>query len=85
VRFEPLCRMSLQYLDASWHRLYGARGGDEEGAGFGHGDDAVSGEIEGRVVWANTPRRRQYGEWMLNLRGMIRTRDATSCPSPSTA
>jgi hypothetical protein len=75
VRLEPLCRISLHYLDASWHRPYGERGGDEEAAGFGHGDGAVSGEIEGLIVWANAPRLRQDGVWTPNLRGMIRTRD----------
>ena len=70
-----MCRIALHYLDASWHRPYGARGGDEEAIGFGHGDGTVSGEIEGQIVWANAPRRRQDGVWTPNLRGMIRTRD----------
>ena len=43
--------------------------------GFGHGDGDVSGEIEGRLVWANSPRRRQDGVWTPNLRGMIATGD----------
>jgi hypothetical protein len=65
----------MRYVDASWHRPYGARDGDEEAVGFGHGDGAVSGEIEGRAFWANFPRRRQDGVWTPNLRGMIRTED----------
>lgn len=65
----------MRYVDASWHRPYGARDGAEEAVGFGHGDGAVSGEIEGQIVWANAPRRRQDGVWTPNLRGMIRTRD----------
>jgi hypothetical protein len=77
MRLEPLCRMSLTYRDASWHEPYGARGGAEEAIGFGHGDGAVSGEIEGRVVWANFPRRRQDGVWTPNLRGMIRAQDGS--------
>lgn len=77
MRLEPLCRISLRYLDASWHRPYGARDGDEEAVGFGHGDGIVTGEIVGRVVWANAPRRRQDGVWTPNLRGMIRVQDGS--------
>jgi hypothetical protein len=75
VRLEPLCRIALHYLEASWHRPYCECGGDEEAAGFGHGDGTISGEIEGREVWANAPRRRQDGVWTPNLRGMIRAQD----------
>jgi hypothetical protein len=67
--------MSMRYLDASWLRPYGSRGGDDEGLGFGHGDGVVSGEIEGKLVWANYPRRRQDGVWTPNLRGMITAHD----------
>jgi hypothetical protein len=35
----------------------------------------VSGEIEGAVVWANYPRRRQDGVWTPNARGRIVARD----------
>jgi hypothetical protein len=77
VRLEPLCRMSMRYTDASWHRPYGSRGGDEEWLGFGHGDGAVSGEIEGKLVWANYPRRRQDGVWTPNVRGMITVQDGS--------
>jgi hypothetical protein len=72
--------MSMRYTDASWHRPYGARGGDEEGLGFGRGDGVVSGEIEGKLVWANYPRRRQDGVWTPNLRGVITARDGTELP-----
>jgi PAS domain-containing protein len=72
MRLEALCSLAMQYVDASWHRPYGA---DGEGLGFGRGDGAVTGEIEGDLVWANYPRRRQDGVWTPNLRGMIRTRD----------
>ena len=75
VPLESLCKISMRYVDASWHRPYGARDGDEEAVGFGHGDGAISGEIEGRVVWANAPRCRQDGVWTPNLRGMIRAPD----------
>ncbi len=40
--------------------------------GFGHSDGAVSGEIEGELVWANYPRRRQDGVWTPNLQGMTK-------------
>jgi hypothetical protein len=65
----------MRYVGASWHRPYGARGGDEEALGFGHGDGAVSGEIDGTLVWANYPRRRQDGVWTPNVRGMIAAHD----------
>jgi hypothetical protein len=55
VRLESLCRISMRYVGASWHRPYGPRGEDEEALGFGHGVGAVSGEIEGELVWANYP------------------------------
>ncbi len=64
----------MRYADASWHRPYGA-GDGVEALGFGHGEGAVSGEIEGRVARANYPRRRQNGLWTPNLRGVIRTAD----------
>jgi len=76
MRLEPLCRLSMQYRGASWHRPYdSAPREDGERLGFGHGDGTVSGEIEGAVVWANYPRRRQDGVWTPNLRGMITTPD----------
>ena len=75
MRLEPLCKISMQYVDASWHRPYGGRGGDQEALGFGQGDGAVSGEIEGTLVWANYPRRRQDGVWTPNLRGRIALHD----------
>ncbi|HEY6067137.1 MAG TPA: hypothetical protein VIU81_00475 [Gaiellaceae bacterium] len=65
----------MRYLAGSWHRPYGSRSGDEEALGFGHGDGAVSGEIEGELFWANSPRRRQDGVWTPNLRGRIALRD----------
>jgi hypothetical protein len=76
VRLEPLCRISLRYLEGSWHSPYGSREDDaDERHGFGRGDGAVTGEIEGDVVWANFPRRRQDGVWTPNLRGRIASRD----------
>ena len=73
MRLEPLCKLSRRYVAASWHRPYGDGGADAEGLGFGHGEGTVSGEIEGKLVWANFPRRRQDGVWTPNLRGMIVT------------
>jgi hypothetical protein len=35
----------------------------------------ISGEIEGRLVWANSPRRRRDGVWTPNLRGIITATD----------
>jgi hypothetical protein len=67
----------MRYADASWHRPYGSSGASEEALGFGHGDGAVSGEIEGDLVWANYPRRREDGVWTPNLRGMIKARDGS--------
>jgi hypothetical protein len=71
MRLESLCKISMRYEGASWHRPYGG----EEGLGFGHGDGTVSGELEATVSWANYPRRREDGVWTPNLRGVIRTRD----------
>jgi hypothetical protein len=71
VRLEPFCRVSMRYGSASWHRPYGG----EEGLGFGHGDGTASGGLEGSLVWANFPRRREDGVWTPNLRGTITARD----------
>ena len=61
----------MRYGASSWHRPYGG----EEGIGFGQGDGSVSGELDGGVVWANYPRRREDGVWTPNLRGTITTRE----------
>ena len=75
MRLESLCTLSMQYRGASWHRPYGTNADGEEGLGFGHGDGVATGEIEGSLVWANFPRRREDGVWTPNLRGMITTPD----------
>ena len=75
MRLESLCRMSMRYVGSSWHRPYGSRAEGEEALGFGQGDGAVSGELEGTLVWANFPRRRQDGAWTPNLRGVITASD----------
>jgi hypothetical protein len=75
MRLVPLFRLSMHYLVGSWHRPYGRSDEQAEAVGFGHGDGEVSGEIEGTVVWANYPRRRQDGVWTPNLRGMVTTQD----------
>lgn len=76
MRLEPLCKLTMRYAQASWHRPYGRAGRQgEEGLGFGRGDGEVTGEIEGTLVWANSPRRREDAVWTPNLRGVITTRD----------
>jgi hypothetical protein len=77
MRLEPLCRLSMRYVAASWHRPYGSEREGSEAIGFGHGDGKVTGEIEGQMIWANYPRRRQDGVWTPNLRGMINARDGS--------
>jgi hypothetical protein len=76
MRLEPLFRISMQYSHGSWHRPYGP-GDGAEGLGFGRGDGAVTGLIEGSLVWANYPRRRQDGVWTPNLRGVISAPDGS--------
>jgi hypothetical protein len=74
MRLEPLCKLTMRYVRGSWHRPYGRAGGQgEEGLGFGHGDGEVAGEVEGTMVWANYPRRREDGVWTPNLHGAITT------------
>ena len=76
MRLEPLCKLTMRYAQGSWHRPYGrALGQGEEGLGFGSGDGEVTGEIEGALVWANYPRRREDGVWTPNLRGVVTTRE----------
>jgi len=65
----------MRYVAGSWHQPYGSHSGDGEAVGFGHGDGTISGEIEGTLIWANFPRRRQDGVWTPNLRGRIAARD----------
>ena len=62
----------MRYLRSSWHQPYG-EGDEHEGAGFGDGDGEATGEIEGTLVWANAPRRRDDGVWTPNLRGFLTT------------
>jgi hypothetical protein len=76
MRLEPLCLLTMRYAQSSWHRPYRrAAGQADEGLGFGLGDGESAGEIEGTLVWANYPRRREDGVWTPNLRGFITTRD----------
>jgi hypothetical protein len=77
MRLEPLCRLSMRYVEGSWHRPYGSQGEDVEWLGFGRGDGEVAGEIEGTLMWANAPRRRQDGVWTPNVRGVITTSDGS--------
>ena len=71
MRLEPFCRVSMRYGASSWHRPYAG----EEGLGFGQGAGTVTGELEGDLVWANYPRRREDGVWTPNLRGIVTTRE----------
>ena len=71
MRLEPFGRMTMRYGSGSWHKPYGG----VEGAGFGQGDGTITGELEGELVWANFPRRREDGVWTPNVRGRIVTRD----------
>lgn len=76
MRIEPLCKITMHYSRASWHQPYGGRAEQGEGAlGFGYGEGDVTGDIEGTLIWANYPRRREDGVWTPNLRGFLTTRD----------
>jgi hypothetical protein len=76
MRLEPFCKFTMRYSEASWHRPYVRAAGEaEEGLGFGQGEGEVSGEIEGALVWANYPRRREDGVWTPNVRGFITTNE----------
>jgi hypothetical protein len=61
----------MRYGRGSWHAPFGG----VEGAGFGDGDGTITGTLEGKLVWANYPRRREDGVWMPNVRGWIVTGD----------
>lgn len=74
MRLETFGKIRVRYTSGSWHRPYAhERGAAEEGIGFGQGQGDVTGEVEGGLVWANYPRRRQDGVWTPNLRGVITT------------
>jgi hypothetical protein len=73
MRLEPFGKITMRYRDASWHKPYPSAAEEVEAIGFGQGDGLVDGELEGTVVWANYPRRRQDGVWTPNARGVIRT------------
>jgi hypothetical protein len=64
----------MHYSSASWQQPYGRRGEQGgEALGFGNGVGEVTGDLEGTVVWANYPRRRDDGVWTPNLRGFLTT------------
>jgi hypothetical protein len=65
----------MRYASASWQQPYGSAE-NSEWLGFGHGDGAVGGELEGSIFCANYPRRREDGVWTPNARGVITTKDA---------
>jgi hypothetical protein len=64
----------MRYESASWQQPYGSAD-NSEWLGFGHGDGAVEGELDGVIFWANYPRRREDGVWTPNARGVITTKD----------
>lgn len=66
----------MRYEEGSWHRPYGP-GERDEALGFGYGGGEVSGEIDGTLIWANFPRRRQDGVWTPNLRGRVAATDGS--------
>jgi hypothetical protein len=74
MRLESFGKIRMRYSRGSWHRPYGrdsTRG--EECIGFGSGDGELTGSLEGAVVWANYPKRREDGVWTPNLRGCVTT------------
>ena len=80
MRLEPFCKITMRYVNASWHAPYepggyGSGRAHAEALGFGHGEGAISGGIDGTLVWANYPRRRQDRVWTPNLRGMVTASD----------
>jgi hypothetical protein len=75
MKLEPLCRLSMRYVESAWARPFGG----EEGAGWGSGDGTVTGDVlRGTLRWSNYPRRREDGVWTPNVRGVIATDDGAS-------
>lgn len=74
MRLVTFGNIRMRYTGGSWHRPY-TQGSElaEEAIGFGQGVGELTGEVEGSLVWANFPRRRQDGVWTPNLRGCITT------------
>jgi hypothetical protein len=73
MELRPLCRMSMRYAKASWHRPYGG----DQGAGFGAGTGKVTGEtLNGDLTWSNFAQRREDGVWCPSVRGYLTTPDA---------
>lgn len=82
MRLESFCKITMRYVNASWHAPYTPGGyspvrGQVEALGFGHGHGTLSGGIDGSLVWANYPRRREDGVWTPNLRGMVNASDGS--------
>jgi hypothetical protein len=70
----------MRYGAASWHRPYGG----EEGLGFGQGDGAVSGELEGTVTWGQSLPSRLSPAFTFTPKGLdprSRIEPAPSLPS----
>jgi hypothetical protein len=74
MRLEPLCTITMRYTSGCWHQPYGRTlESAQECVGFGQGEGAVTGDIEGGAMWANYPRRREDGVWTPNVRGVLTT------------
>jgi len=73
MRLEPIGRLEMQYdPKAAWLRPYG----EKEGAGFGFGSGRMVGpRLQGSVIWANHPRRREDGVWCPDCHGFVTTDD----------
>jgi hypothetical protein len=82
MRLDLLCQFDWSYetgsrLDAPGYELVSAYGTDE-GLAYGEGHGRSTGQINGRVVWSNYPRRRSDGRMLPNVRGLIRTDDGAA-------
>ena len=73
MRLERFGKLTMRYGRGSWHRPYGKGSDGKEALGFGDGEGEMTGEIDGSLVWANYPRRREDGVWTPNLRGRMAT------------
>jgi hypothetical protein len=66
--------MRMAYRNDEFHLIkpYGG----EEGSGYGEGEGTASGNrINGKVRWANHPRRRSDGRMLPNAGGLVETDD----------
>jgi hypothetical protein len=73
MRLEPIGRLEMHYdPKAAWLRP----NGEKEGAGFGFGSGRMVGlRLQGSVISANHPRRREDGVWCPDCHGFVTTHD----------